>query len=200
MVKIRHPTKWPIKSECNDSQKHLKHPWHEPWQNLIFREPQTTHTLNLIRYQTAGVHFVRVQLVPFQIFPSNRLNSVEWNQISCPSNFGSNISKFKILFSHWSGWIVLQTAVTWVMMACLSFFGNGGWQKYLTQSRVGVHWWVRSKCGTKNRSAWKNLLPKIHLGYIVLGPCHERFVVEDEIFLLRLCHWRPRQPSAEMRK
>ena len=65
---------------------------------------------------------------------------------------------------------------------------------------VGVHWWVRSKCGTKTRLTWKNLLPKIHLGYIVLSPCHEQFVVEDEIFLVRLYHWRPRQPSAEMRK
>ena len=29
---------------------------------------------------------------------------------------------------------------------------------------------------------------------------NEQFVVEDEIFLLRLYHWRPRQPSTEMRK
>ena len=46
-------------------------------------------------------------------------------------------------------------------------------------------------------STRENLLPKLHLGCIVLCPGHVRLIVQDEIFLLGLRHGRPLNPRAD---
>ena len=46
-------------------------------------------------------------------------------------------------------------------------------------------------------STRENLLPKVHLGRIVLRPGHVRLVVKDEIFLLGPRHSRPLNPRAK---
>lgn len=49
-------------------------------------------------------------------------------------------------------------------------------------------------------STRENLLPKVHLGCIVLCPGHVRLIVKDKIFLLGPSHGRPLNPRAGFKR